>query len=101
MSNKKNIQFIPVIDLFAGPGGLNEGFSHKIKGKLRFKSVLSVEKEAPEHLTLSLRAFYRFFLYHDMSVPKEYYDYIQRTSDITRAELWKLYPEAAAEAEAQ
>ena len=99
MSNKKNIQFIPVIDLFAGPGGLNEGFSHKIKGKLRFKSVLSVEKEAPEHLTLSLRAFYRFFLYHDMSVPKEYYDYIQRTSDITRAELWKLYPEAAAEAD--
>ena len=63
MSHDINKDIIPVIDLFAGPGGLNEGFSRKIDGKLRFKSVLSVEKEAPEHKTLSLRAFYRFFLY--------------------------------------
>lgn len=99
MSNKNKQHFIPVIDLFAGPGGLNEGFSHEINGELRFKSVLSVEKESAEHLTLSLRAFYRFFRYHNMPVPVEYYDYIQRTSKITRAELWKLYPEAAEEAD--
>lgn len=87
--------FIPVIDLFAGPGGLNEGFSHKLKGEYRFKSVLSVEKEYPEHQTLSLRAFYRYFLYNKIDVPQEYYDYIQHRTPITREELWAMYPEAA------
>lgn len=91
--------YIPVIDLFAGPGGLNEGFSHAIGGQLRFKSVLSIEKEAPEHKTLSLRAFYRYFLYKGQKVPKEYYDYIQKKNGVTREDLWKMYPEAAAEAD--
>jgi len=89
---------IPVIDLFAGPGGLNEGFSHEINGERRFKSVLSVEKEGPEHRTLSLRAFYRYFLYKGLPVPQEYYDYIQG-KNITRDDLWKKYPDAAAEAD--
>ena len=85
---------IPVIDLFAGPGGLNEGFSHKINGARRFKSVLSVEKEVPEHRTLSLRAFYRYFLYKGLPVPQEYYDYIQGKNMISREDLWKKYPDA-------
>ncbi len=89
---------IPVIDLFAGPGGLNEGFSHIIQGQLRFKSVLSVEKEYPEHQTLSLRAFYRYFLYKNQSIPQEYYDYIQHQNNITRDTLWNKYPEAAEQA---
>ena len=99
MSNKHKKNIIPVIDLFAGPGGLNEGFSHKIGGERRFKSVLSVEKEAPEHQTLSLRAFYRYFLYRDLPVPQEYYDYIQKRNNVTREQLWKKYPDAAAEAD--
>ena len=90
---------IPVIDLFAGPGGLNEGFSHEINGARRFKSVLSVEKEVPEHRTLSLRAFYRYFLYKGLPVPQEYYDYIQGKNMISREDLWEKYPDAAAEAE--
>ena len=99
MSSKHKKNIIPVIDLFAGPGGLNEGFSHKIGGERRFKSVLSVEKEAPEHQTLSLRAFYRYFLYRDFPVPQEYYDYIQKRNNVTREQLWKKYPDAAAEAD--
>ena len=99
MSSKHKKNIIPVIDLFAGPGGLNEGFSHKIGGERRFKSVLSVEKEAPEHQTLSLRAFYRYFLYRDLPVPQEYYDYIQKRNNVTREQLWKKYPDAAAEAD--
>jgi len=90
---------IPVIDLFAGPGGLNEGFSHEIMGRRRFKSVLSVEKETPEHQTLSLRAFYRYFLYRDLPVPQEYYDYIQGKNDVSRKALWEKYPDAATEAD--
>ena len=99
MSRNKKSSIIPVIDLFAGPGGLNEGFSHEIKGARRFKSVLSVEKEAPEHQTLSLRAFYRYFLYRGLPVPQEYYDYIQGINKISREALWNQYPDAAKEAD--
>ncbi len=99
MSSKNKTKTIPIIDLFAGPGGLNEGFSHEIDGDRRFKSVLSVEKEAPEHKTLSLRAFYRYFLYRNLPVPQEYYDYIQQKGNVSRKDLWEKYPEAASEAD--
>ena len=38
---------IPVIDLFAGPGGLGEGFSsvEDRPGSARFRIALSVEKD--------------------------------------------------------
>ena len=51
---------INIIDLFAGPGGLGEGFSAlKENGKPVFKIRMSVEKEASAHKTLTLRALYR------------------------------------------
>ncbi len=51
---------INIIDLFAGPGGLGEGFSAlKEDGKPVFKIRMSVEKEASAHKTLTLRALYR------------------------------------------
>lgn len=53
---------INVIDLFAGPGGLGEGFSafspSKSEGNV-FKIRMSVEKEPNAHQTLTLRALYR------------------------------------------
>lgn len=49
---------IPVIDLFAGPGGLGEGFSKAGKSKL-FKTALSIEMDRHAHSTLTLRAFQR------------------------------------------
>ena len=54
---------IPIIDLFAGPGGLGEGFSSEISGKRPFRIAVSVEKDPFAHKTLSLRAFYRYFKY--------------------------------------
>ena len=53
---------IPVIDLFAGPGGLAEGFSSFINnGERLFVIRLSIEKDIDAHITLQLRSFYRQF----------------------------------------
>jgi len=49
---------IPIVDLFAGPGGLGEGFSSIDNGKA-FKIIISAEMEASAHETLRLRSFYR------------------------------------------
>jgi DNA (cytosine-5)-methyltransferase 1 len=74
---------IPVIDLFAGPGGLGEGFSSlKKQGKNVFQLKLSVEKDPSAHQTLMLRALFRAF---GNKVPDSYYDYI--TGKITKQEF--------------
>lgn len=85
---------IPVIDLFAGPGGLGEGFSslRNAKGKPVFKICLSIEKEANAHRTLELRSFYKQF--PDGEVPEDYYRYI-RGDGITREELFENHEEEA------
>lgn len=51
---------IQVVDLFAGPGGLGEGFSScHVRGESPFRVTLSVEKDEVAHSTLKLRASYR------------------------------------------
>lgn len=87
---KKNI--IPVIDLFAGPGGLGEGFSalKDEKGNRIFKIVLSVEKEEYAHQTLELRSFFRQF---EKEIPEEYYKYLR--GEIKRDNLFKSFSEQA------
>src|SRR5438045_2518559 len=64
---------IPVIDIFAGPGGLGEGFSALRDSRNRpvFKIGLSIEKDTVAHRTLLLRSFFRQF--QSGSVPDEYY----------------------------
>lgn len=67
---------IKIIDLFAGPGGLGEGFSawKSDSGEHPFKISLSIEKETSAHKTLQLRAFYRQF--PDGDAPRLYYDFL-------------------------
>lgn len=48
-------QTIKIVDLFAGPGGLGEGFSSHSS----FQIAVSAEMESSAHATLRLRAFYR------------------------------------------
>jgi DNA (cytosine-5)-methyltransferase 1 len=52
-----------IVDLFAGPGGLAEGFSsiRNKDGSRPFKIALSVEKEASAFETLRFRSFFRQF----------------------------------------
>lgn len=48
---------IPIIDLFAGPGGMGEGFSSLHGG--RFRLSVSIEKDPMAHQTLRLRSAFR------------------------------------------
>lgn len=86
-------KLFPIIDIFAGPGGLGEGFSsfEEAKGHTPFKIKLSIEKDERAHKTLELRAFFRQFA--KGKAPKEYYDYLQ--GKISRADLFSQYPEQA------
>jgi len=52
------VMTIPIIDLFAGPGGLGEGFSSLDDGRA-FKIIVSAEMETSAHKTLSLRSYFR------------------------------------------
>jgi len=79
---------IPVIDIFAGPGGLGEGFSSLFNGNRErvFKTVLSIEMEKYAHETLTFRSFYRQF--HPEEVPEEYYNVLK--GKLQPEELFKL-----------
>ena len=87
---------IPVIDLFAGPGGLGEGFSSfsKRNGERAFKIKLSIEMNEQAHRTLELRAFFREF--EPGRAPTDYYDYL--AGKLTRQKLFSLYPKEASNA---
>ena len=86
---------IPVLDLFAGPGGLAEGISAFIllDGNKPFDIRLSVEKESNAWRTLRLRAFTRQF---ENELPPEYYQYITgNLGNSPEDELFKIYSEEA------
>jgi DNA (cytosine-5)-methyltransferase 1 len=84
---------IPIIDLFAGPGGLGEGFSaFAPPGRSAgFSIALSIEMEYWAHQTLSLRSFFHHFPRGE--APAGYYAHLR--GEITRDELFGSFPEAA------
>ena len=73
---------IPVIDLFAGPGGLGEGFSAFNGGTGGFDVRLSIENDPVACETLKLRKFVQQF--PRGSAPVAYYKYIQGTLEPNR-----------------
>jgi len=79
-----------IVDLFAGPGGLAEGFS-SLRGKdgsRPFRIALSVEKEPSAFQTLRLRSFLRQF---PNGFPDEYYRFLNEGA---QEPVWEeLYPE--------
>ncbi|MGB3027657.1 DNA cytosine methyltransferase [Paradevosia shaoguanensis] len=65
-----------IVDLFAGPGGLGEGFaSYSDAGRSPFHIGISVEKERSAHRTLSLRAFLRGYRSRHGELPKEFIEF--------------------------
>ncbi len=71
---------IPIVDIFAGPGGLGEGFSRVQDGKA-FKIVISIEKDPHAIQTLRLRAFYRALIKSGKKLPKVYFDLISAKNE--------------------
>jgi DNA (cytosine-5)-methyltransferase 1 len=90
------MSIVPVIDLFAGPGGLGEGFSSVLDNNDRsiFNIALSIEKDPVAHQTLLLRSFYRKFASN--KVPDEYYQYLRK--EISSEDLFSRHPEEIAAA---
>ena len=80
----------PVVDLFAGPGGLGEGFTtlKNHDGSRAFDSVASIERDEFAHQTLHLRHFVRAF--PEGQLPKEYYEYLP--GNLTKKSLYQSFP---------
>jgi DNA (cytosine-5)-methyltransferase 1 len=83
------IDHYPVVDLFAGPGGLGEGFltCKKNNGARFFSKAVSIEREKFSHQTLLLRHFLHAF--GDSEYPSEYYDYLR--GDICKQQMFSRW----------
>ena len=69
-----------IVDLFAGPGGLGEGFASLVQdGHSPFRCQrrigISVEKEASAYRTLRLRSFLREFRARHGKLPPQFIDF--------------------------
>jgi DNA (cytosine-5)-methyltransferase 1 len=70
---------IPIVDLFAGPGGLGEGFS-SLDG-YPFRIVVSAEMDPHAHATLKMRALYRALKRKGGAALSAYYDFCNNGID--------------------
>lgn len=73
MNNSKPLQ---VVDLFAGPGGLGEGFSSLHDGN-SFNVIVSAEMDPAARKTLRLRAYYRALKKNNPDALDEYYRFCE------------------------
>ena len=84
------------MDLFAGPGGLGEGFSSILdqSERPRFKSLVSIERDMFSHQSLLMRHFFHCF--PPGEVPEDYYKFL--AGDIEQEALFARHSEAFKEA---
>jgi DNA (cytosine-5)-methyltransferase 1 len=89
---------IQIVDLFAGPGGLGEGFASSGNGT-RFEIVVSAEMDPVARETLKLRAFYRLLKLKKPDLLCDYYDFCNGHSQTPFSDASKaLWLEAEQEA---
>lgn len=86
----------PVVDVFAGPGGLGEGFASLAgaRDERVFDGAVAIERDEFSHRTLFLRHFLRCF--PDGEFPDEYYGYLK--GDLAIDDLYSAYEPEFAEA---
>lgn len=82
---------LQVVDLFAGPGGLGEGFSALNNGK-SFEVLVSAEMDPFARSTLRLRAFYRALKTQNPDALDDYYNFCEASESM---QPWtsKSYPQ--------
>ena len=82
-------QTFPIVDVFAGPGGLGEGFATYIdeSDNPRFHNAVSIECDNFPFKTLHLRHFLRSFPQGEF--PEEYYQYLRR--EMTLSDLYSRF----------
>ncbi len=90
-----------MIDIFAGPGGLGEGFFNVHSTNRRvFDIKLSIEMDDNAHKTLEIRSFYRQF--SAKNVPTEYYRIMMEKDsgkrELLKEELFERFPKQAGRA---
>lgn len=70
MIDDSDLKNIPVVDIFAGPGGLSEGFSSfRYRKQPVFNVCLSIEKDYNAYRTLRLRSFFRRIPFGEIREP--------------------------------
>ena len=72
----KNTTPFQIVDLFAGPGGLGEGFS-SLGGGHTFDILVSAEMDPAARETLRLRAFYRALRKSNPAALDDYYEFCE------------------------
>lgn len=82
---------IPIVDLFAGPGGLGEGFSSVENDP--FRIIVSAEMTSSARSTLRLRAFYRLLKRRGGDALDSYYRFCNGESSVpyddTNRDAWE------------
>lgn len=86
---------IPVVDLFAGAGGLTEGFASLVDadGLPVFQPVMSVEKDPDACETLRLRAFLSRIAAAEPELPWEYEQFLRDRDPRALDSLKKTFPD--------
>ncbi|WP_394390562.1 DNA cytosine methyltransferase [Shewanella woodyi] len=89
---------ISIVDLFAGPGGLGEGFS-ALENNKAFNIIVSAEKDSLAHKTLRLRAFFRLLKKNNPDGLEDYYKFCNGESELPYTEkTLEEWEDSAAEA---
>jgi len=87
---------VPYIDIFAGPGGLSEGFARYASFRGRrdgFRSLLSIEKDPIAAQTLTMRTFVHQFGRREL--PEDYYNVVRQTAGPNVLQDYVEWKEAA------
>ncbi len=93
------MQPVKIVDLFAGPGGLGEGFSSlRINGEQAFKIAVSAEKDKYARETLRLRSFWRLLKSHGEPLDSLYAYYRSPEQTPWTQETKELWEQAGDEA---